>query len=170
MSTIITTKNRQQAALAVFQKSPWRTLGWFGAVVTLIGLGQLLLYVFPAMAFGSPEWEYGASAQLIGALPLPTVGLAALFAAGAGSGSKRGMLLLSLVLVVTALAIFAVLVLFLTVVPMAIKATPANMREPIYQTIGRTLLSGIGFGFLYLWAAWLAATQMKRPTERLNNA
>ena len=170
MSTIITTKNRQQMPLAVFQKSPWRTLGWFGAAVTLIGLGQLLLYVFPAMAFGSPEWEYGASAQLIGALPLPTVGLAALFAAGAGSGSKRGMLLLSLVLVVTALAIFAVLALFLTVVPMAIKATPANMREPIYQTIGRTLLSGIGFGLLYLWAAWLAATQMKRPTERLNNA
>lgn len=170
MSTIITTKNRPSAGPAVYRGSPWRALGWFGAIVTLIGLGQLALYIYPAMAFGSPEWEFGASAQLLGALPLPTVGLAALFAAGAGSGSRRGMLALAVLLFLLAIGVFGVLALFTTVIPMALQATPGNMREPIYQTMGRSVLSGVGFGILYLWAAWLAARQMKRPTERQNNA
>src|SRR3712207_4500924 len=112
MSTIVTSRERHRLPPAVFQKSPWRVLGIFGFLVALVGIGQLILYVFPSMGFGSPEWEYGASAQLIGALPLPTIGLAALFAAGAGSGSKRGMVLLGLLLLVMALAVFAVLGLF----------------------------------------------------------
>lgn len=170
MSTILTSKDRQRPPPATFNKSPWRVLGWFGFVITAIGVGQLILYVYPSMGFGSPEWEYGASAQLIGALPLPTIGLAALFAAGAGAGSKRGMVVLGVILVLMAFAVFAVLGLFLTVVPMALKATPGNMRDPVYQTIGRTLLSGVGFGILYLWAAWLAVRQMKRSTERFTNA
>jgi hypothetical protein len=170
MSTIVTSKERQRQPPAVFQKSPWRVLGIFGFVFTLIGIGQLILYVYPSMGFGSPEWEYGASAQLIGALPVATIGLAALFAAAAGSGSKRGMILLGVLLLLMALGVFAALGLFLTVVPMALKATPANMRDPVYQTIGRTLLSGVGFGLMYLWAAWVAVRQMKRSTERLQNA
>jgi hypothetical protein len=170
LSTIITSKDRLPKGPAVYRGSPWKALGWFGAVLTLIGLGQLALYFYPAMGFGSPEWEFGASAQLLGALPLPTIGLAALFAAGAGSGSRRGMMALAFVFVLMAIAVFGVLVLFTTVVPMAIQATPGNMREPIYQAMGRSILSGVGFGLLYLWAAWLAVRQMKRPTERLNHA
>jgi hypothetical protein len=170
MSTIITSKDRPAAGPAVFRGSPWRALGVFGVFLTLIGLGQLALYIYPAMGFGSPEWEFGASAQLLGALPLPTVGLAALFAAGAGSGSRRGMLLLAVLLVLLAIAVFGILGLFTTVIPMAMQATPANMREPIYQTIGRSVLSGVGFGLLYLWAAWLAVRQMKRFTERHHHA
>src|SRR5688572_2447486 len=137
MSTIITTKDRPTKGPAVYRGSPWKALGWFGAIVTLIGLGQLALYFYPAMAFGSPEWEFGASAQLLGALPLPTIGLAALFAAGAGSGSRRGMTALAVFLVLMAVAVFGVLVLFTTVVPMALQATPGNLREPIYQAMGR---------------------------------
>ena len=170
MSTIITSRDRPSKAPAVYRGSPWRALGWFGAIMTLIGLGQLVLYFYPAMGFGSPEWEFGASAQLLGALPLPTVGLAALFAAGAGSGSRRGMFAIAVLLFLMAIGVFGVLAMFGTVVPMALQATQANLREPIYQAIGRSVLSGFGFGFLYLWAAWLAVRQMKRPTERQNHA
>ena len=166
MSTIITSKDRQRSAAAGFQGSPWRIVGWFGFFLTLIGIGQLILYLYPSMGFGSPEWEYGASAQLIGALPLPTIGLAALFAAASATGRRTGLLVLALLLLLLALGVFAVLGLFWTVVPMAIRATPQAMREPVYQTIGRTTLSGLGFGLMYLWAAWLAARQVKRSSER----
>lgn len=170
MSTILTRKERQRTAPAVFPGSPWRAASWFGLMVTLIGFGQLVLYFYPSMAFGSPEWEYGASAQLIGALPLYTIGLTALFIAAAGSGSRKGLIALTLILIASALGVFTVLGLFSTVVPMALKATPAAMRDPVYQTIGRTVLSGVGFGMLYLWAAWLAVRQVKRSSERSINA
>lgn len=170
MSTILSSKSRPRRAPAVFHGSPWRVLGWFGLLMTLIGIGQLILYLYPAMAFGSPEWEYGASAQLLGALPFPTIGLAALFAAAAGSGSRRGLLALFVLLLLMVLSVFAVLALFWSVVPMALRATPAAMREPVYQTIGRATLSGVGFGILYLWAAGLAVRQLKRTSERSTHA
>ncbi|HEY0674234.1 MAG TPA: hypothetical protein VGD27_18315 [Longimicrobiales bacterium] len=171
MSTIITKKEAQrQRSRAIFHGSPWRVLGWFGFMMTLIGIGQLILYLYPAMAFGSPEWEYGASAQLLGALPFPTIGLAALFAAAAGSGSRRGLLSLFVLLLLMTLSVFAVFALFWSVVPMALRATPAAMREPVYQTIGRATLSGVGFGIMYLWAAGLAVRQLKRTSERSPNA
>jgi hypothetical protein len=166
MSTIITNKDRPRQPAGIFLKSPWRALGFFGLVVTLVGLGQLILFVYPSMAFNSPEWEYGASAQLIGALPLPTIGLVALFVAAVAAGSKRGLMVLGLLLLLLGLAVLAALGLFWSVVPMAIRGTPVAMRDPVIQTIGRTTLSGLGFGILYLWAAWLAVRGVKRSSER----
>jgi hypothetical protein len=171
MSTIITSKDRQRRAPAVFIGSPWRILGWFGFILTVIGIGQLILYLYPAMAFGSPEWEFGASAQLLGALPLPTIGIAAWFAAASATGNRPGLIALFVVLVLMVALVFAMLGLFWTVFPMAVRATPQNMREAVYQTAGRSTLSGIGFGVMYLWAAWLAAKQaFKRSSERSLNA
>jgi hypothetical protein len=169
MTTIISNKERPKVATP-FRTSPWRAVGWFGFVMTVVGIGQLVLYYYPSMGFGSPEWEYGASAQLLGALPLPTIGLASLFVAASVSGSRRGLAGLGLVLLLLGLSVLAVLALFWTVVPMAISGTPPAMREPVYQTIARTTLSGVGFGFLYLWAAWLAVRGVKRFSERLSNA
>jgi hypothetical protein len=77
---------------------------------------------------------------------------------------------LALLLVLLAIAVLAILGLFWTVVPMAIRGTPPALREPVYQTIGRSTLSGLGFGLMYLWAAWLAVRQVKRSSERSSNA
>jgi hypothetical protein len=169
MTTIIRNKERPREATP-FRTSPWRAVGWFGFVMTVVGIGHLILYFYPSMGFGSPEWEYGASAQLLGALPVPTIGLASLFVAASISRSRRGLIALGLVLLLLGLGVLAVLALFWTVVPMAITGTPAAMREPVYQTIARTTLSGVGFGLLYLWAAWLAVRGGKRSSERLSNA
>jgi len=164
MSAVITSKDRPTATSLRFRGSPWRSLGFAGSIITIIGIGQLILYIYPSMGFGSPEWEYGASAQLIGALPLPTLGLSALFVAALGSGSRRGLLFLAVLSLLLAIAVLLMFGLFVTVVPMALRATPAHMRDPVYQTIARTALSGVGFGLLYLWAAWLAVHQFKRST------
>lgn len=148
----------------------WRALGWFGFFMAVIGLGQLALYFFPAPGFGSPEWEYGASAQMIGALPLPTVGLAALLAAAFATGSRRGLIGLGIVLVLLSLVVFAALALFWSVVPMALRATPEPASGAIKQTIARTTLSGFGFSFLYLWAAFATITTVRRFTRSAGNA
>ena len=140
----------------------WRVMMWFGAFIAMIGLGQLALYFFPAPGFGSPEWEYGASAQMLGALPLPTVGLAILIASALATASRRALIGLGIVLVLMGLAVLAVLTLFWTVAPMAVRTTPAAASGVIKQTIARTTLSGFGFGILYLWAAYAAFRQARR--------
>lgn len=144
----------------------WRSLGGFGLILAIIGLGQLALYFFPTLAFGSPEWEYGASAQVLGALPLPTIGLAAVLASALALGSRWQMVVLAIVLLIGAILIFAVLGLFWTVAPMALKATPDAIAGPIQQTIARTTLSGVGFGALYILMAVRAIRQLRRSPRR----
>jgi hypothetical protein len=169
-STILTGTESKRSTRVSSPAAGWRTLGWFGFFMAGIGLGQLALYFFPATGFGSPEWEYGASAQMIGALPLPTVGLAALFAAAFASGSRRGLVALGIVLLLIAVAVFGALALFWSVAPMAMRATPEPAVDAIRQTIARTTLSGFGFGILYLGAAWLAVREVRRSSRSLANA
>ncbi|HSK18853.1 MAG TPA: hypothetical protein VK912_06915 [Longimicrobiales bacterium] len=168
-STILKGSSRGPANVASADAG-WRSLGWFGFFMAAIGLGQLALYFFPATGFGSPEWEYGASAQMIGALPLPTVGLAALIAAAFATGSRRGLIGLSIVFVLLGLVVFAALALFWSVAPMAMRATPEAADSAIQQTIARTTLSGLGFGLLYMWAAFVAMRQARRFSRRAVNA
>jgi hypothetical protein len=170
MSSTILKGSARGSATVASPDAGWRSLGWFGVFMAVIGLGQLGLYFFPATGFGSPEWEYGASAQMIGALPLPTVGLAAMVAAAFATGSRRGLMGLGVLLVLLAVAVFAALALFWSVAPMAVRATPEQAEGAIKQTIARTTLSGFGFGFLYLWAAFVAIRQVRRSSRSAGNA
>jgi hypothetical protein len=171
MRTILQPKTADYVARSnALVQRPWLTLAVFGSIVSAIGLGQLVLYIFPAMGFGSPEWEYGASAQLIGALPLATFGLLALFISAVGGASRAGLIALTVLLVLLGLGVLAVLGLFWSVVPMALKATPVALREPITSTIARTTLSGLGFSTLYFWAAGLAIRVLSRLSERHGHA
>lgn len=168
MSTLI--KPRGSKAPVALPGPPWGVIAVFGFILTVVGIGQLALYIFPSMGFGSPEWEYGASAQLLGALPLATIGLSALYVAAWGSASRTGLIGVAALLVVMGFAVFSVLALFWSVVPMALKATPVQLRDPVHQTIARSTLSAVGFGVLYLWAAGLAVRKLKRSPQRQQDA
>jgi len=129
----------------------WRAVAWFGAVITVIGLAEAATYLYP-WGFGSREWEFGATAQLLGSLPLPTMGLAAMLAAAYALGSRRGLYGMAVLLSVLGLLALGLLALFWLVVPIALKA-PAAGQPVIRQTIMRATIVGFGFGVLYLGAA-----------------
>jgi hypothetical protein len=171
-STVLTGSGRRSGPprLHTSPDTAWRSLGWFGFFMAGIGIGQLILYFFPSTGFGSPEWEYGSSAQMIGALPLPTLGVAAMLAAAFARGSRRSLIALCVLLLVLAVGVFSALALFWSVAPMAVRNTPDPAADAIRQTIARTTLSGLGFGVLYLWSAGLAARQVRRSTRSSRDA
>ena len=62
---------RRIDAVRPLQPSPdraWQAVAWFGAGLALIGFAEAAVYLYP-WGFGSREWEFGASAQLLGSLP-----------------------------------------------------------------------------------------------------
>lgn len=139
----------------------WRSLGWFGMALAAIGLGQMAIYFVPP-AFGSPEWEFGTLAQVLGSLPLPTMGLAAMVAAAVALGARRSLVALAVLLAMLGVAALIGLALFWSVVPMAVRGAPDVAAGAVRQTVARSTLSGLGFGLLYLFAAVVAVRQLKR--------
>jgi len=163
MATQILTVDRKTAPRpAQHASSPraWRTVAWFGAAIAVIGLAEAAVYLYP-WGFGSREWEFGVSAQLLGSLPLPTIGLAAMLAAAHALGSRRGLLGMAIRLGMLGLVALALLVLFWLVVPLAMQ-TPAAGQAVIRQTIMRATIAGVGFGLLYVGAA---ITSLMRVTR-----
>lgn len=143
-------------------RSAWKAVAWFGLVIAIIGFGQMLIYLYPAMGFGSPEWEFATPAQMIGSLPFPTMGVAAMLAAALALGSRRGLTALAvLLLALTLFAVFALL-LFWLVVPVALRNAPEIAGTNIRQTVLRTTLSGLGFAVLYAGSAIAAVRHLRK--------
>jgi hypothetical protein len=147
----------------------WKVATGLGAALSAIGLGQLAITVYPA-GFGSLEWEFGATAQALGSLPLPTVGLAALLAALHAHNARRAAWALSLILMALALAVLASLALHLLAAPVALRMTPAPAVETIRQTIARTTLNGLGFSLLYITGAVVSLRHLTRTARRQKHA
>jgi hypothetical protein len=146
----------------------WRVLGWFGLALALIGFGQVLLNFYPALGFGSPEWEFGTMALVLAGLPLGTMGLAGAVAGAVATGNRKGMIASAVVLILLFIAVSAALGLFLTVVPMALQGSPPGASIGIRQSIAKTLLMGGGFALLYVTAAVGVLRHLKRTARRPN--
>lgn len=144
--------------------SAWRTLGYFGAALAVIGAGQMAIYLYPA-SFASPEWKFGAMAQVLGSLPLTTMGLAAVLAAAVAGRSRPALLTSAAVLTVLLILTAAALFVFWSVVPLALQSAPGPTGGVMRQTVARTTLSGVGFGLIYLFGAVVALLRARRPTS-----
>lgn len=147
----------------------WKVAAGLGAALSVIGVGQLALTMYPA-GFGSMEWEFATTAQLLGALPLPTVGLATLLAALHARDSRPAAWALSLALALLGLAVMAALSLHLLAAPVALQLTPAPAIGAVKQAIARTTLNGVGFSLLYLAGAAVSLRHLARTARRTNNA
>lgn len=140
----------------------WRSLGAFGVAIAVIGLGQVAINFYPT-AFGSVEWQFGVTAQAIGGLPLPSMGLAAILAALVATRHRSGMLAMAIVLGAAALLTGAALAAFWSVVPVALSASQGGpAADAIRQTIARTSLTGGGFAIIYLYGAVTAIRRLRQ--------
>jgi hypothetical protein len=146
----------------------YRVVGWVGVVLALAALSDFALALYP-LGFGSPEWELATIGAIVQGLPLFSIGLAAIWV-GAGRGGRKWLLVVvGWVLVVAAALLLAALLLFLTDVPLAIKATQAVARVGIYKLVARTLFMGGVFGISYVVMAVMALRQArgKSPGETI---
>jgi len=153
-------KSEVRPSLRPAPERAWRAVAWFGGALALIGWAEMALFLYP-WGMGSREWEFGVTAQMLGSLPLPTIGMAALLGAAFAIGSRRGLLTVGVLLGLFAVVIWGLLVLHWLVVPIALKA-PAAAQVTIRQTIGRATVSGVGFGLLYLGGAVISVARVTR--------
>ncbi len=164
MSARILIKDEERQHLPAMPNSPaaWGLIGWFGLLLFVIGSADAAVNFYP-MAWGSPEWEFGTVASVLGALPLISMGLAALLGAMLGRGSRGGVISISILVLLAGLAVLGLYVLFLTDVPLALRASAKSPAAfAIRRGILRTSILGLGFGFGYLAAGTLALLSLRR--------
>lgn len=140
----------------------WNVALWFGALLVLIGWTDLLLIWYPPQ-WGSPEWEFGTISTAVNAVPLGTIGLVAVIAAGTALGRRR--LLLAAGLFAWAGAVFLAVLgtIYLLVVPIALRGTPAVAATAVKVAIVKTSF------FLLLYVATYALLgffAVRRPKQR----
>ncbi len=159
---LIKEEERRASSLRPSTPTAWRVIGWFGLVLAVIGLADALVNWFP-LAFGSPEWEFGTISATFGSLPLVTMGLAGLLGSMLARGSRAGVLAVGLFVLVVGVVVLGLYALFLTDVPMALRATAGKLGGlPIRRGIVRTSILGVGFGVGYLAAAMMSLLSLWR--------
>lgn len=130
----------------------WRGLTWFGLVLTVVGLADVVLVFYPAR-MGDPSWEFGVIDAAVSTMPVLVVGVAALLGGALGRrkvGQVRAVAVLALLL---AVAILASYLIYLTNVPMALRMSPEEVKAGIYKSIARTTIMSTAFGIGFLAAA-----------------
>jgi hypothetical protein len=164
MSERILVPSAKEANRRVAQ--PWsaaatyRVAGWVGLVLALAALTDYALAFYP-LGFGSAEWEMGTISSVVQGLPLLSIGLVGVWVSGAGLGRRGVLLIAGAVFLLTAAGVLGSLVLFLTDVPIAIRATQGVARLGIQKLITKTLILGLLFGASYIVMGVLALKQAR---------
>ncbi len=140
----------------------WKAIGWFGLLLALVGLGDILVNWYP-LGLGSPEWEFATIGASFALLPVLTVGLAAMLGSFLARGVRWGIVTMTVVLILAAVAVLGVYVVFLLDVPLALRASARTaVAVGVRRGIARTSLMGVAFGGGYLAAALFSLRSLKR--------
>jgi hypothetical protein len=129
----------------------WRAVGWFGGLLALIGFADMAVLLFRP-AIGNPEWQFGTMAMLLAALPLPTIGVAAVVGALLVNRARTSSIVAAAAVLALGVLIAAVYLYFLATVPLALQAAEGPQGTAIYRTIFKATIMGVGFGSAYLVA------------------
>ena len=128
----------------------WAFLGLTGAVFFLIGSGNQWLAFIP-LHMGSPEWEFGTVSAYLDALPLPALGATLFMASGMAQGRRWMVRTGSVLLILMAVLILALLLLYATDIPLALKSVsdPA-IRLGLRKAIVKALAQGVGYPVVFV--------------------
>jgi len=148
----------------------WSFLGLTGAAFFLIGSANQLLAFVP-VRIGSPEWEFGTVSAYLDAMPLPALGATLFAAAGMALGKRWMVRTSSVVLVVMSALILALLVLYATDIPVALRSIsdPAilfGLKKAIVKSLGQ----GLGYPVILLVLAFKAWRHSKEALSGAGNS
>ena len=120
-----------------------------GLILTLAALIDYALALVPS-GFGNAEWETGTISQLVAGLPLITIGLGLLWVSGGYLARRWLLLVLGVVFFVAGTGVLALLVLFATNIPTALRATEGDAHLGIVKLVMKTLILGLVFSVAYI--------------------
>jgi hypothetical protein len=142
-------------------RAAWWWIGWLGLVLAVVGLWDFALTWYP-MNWGSPEWEFGTVSASYSGLPLPTMGLMALAASAIARGVRWQVVLLSVGLIAFGVVLLLGFLLFLTTVPMALRAVEGVALLGIKKVIAKTAMLAVMFPVSYLAAGVVGIRHLRR--------
>lgn len=159
-------KPSRDAAVVVAwgESTRWKVLGWLGVVLLAAALSDYALALYP-LGFGSPEWEMATVGAIIQGLPLFSIGIAAIWIAAASLGRKWILTVVGVGAFVIVALILVGLVLFVTDVPIGLRATHGVAKIGVGKLVARTLFLGLLFGSGYTLAGVLALRQARGATR-----
>ena len=151
--------------------SPWggettyRAVGWAGAAFGLAALSDFALALYP-LGMGSAEWEMATIAAVVQGLPLLSIGLLGVWLYGGGLGRRWVLRVVGWMLLISAACVLGSLVLLLTDIPVALRATQGVARLGIEKLVIKTLFLGLLFGVSYIVAGIVALKQAGGSPKR----
>lgn len=146
--------SRGRAAVAGVEKG-WRAAGWFGLVLSIVGATDIVLIWYPWNA-GTPAWEFAVVGQTFSALPLLTMGLAALLASAFALGSRVRLRAIATVLLLLGIALGGGFVIYLLSAAVVVGRAPPEVGPGLYKAVVKTSVFAVAFVGLYV-AAGVAA-------------
>ena len=145
---IVAERRDRKVVLPPEPAAAWGWIGWLGLALAVAGLGDTLLAWYPT-AFGTPEWEFATVVQTFSALPLVTMGFAGMLGAGLALGKRWLIVMMGIVLLASTLSLIGALLLFMTDVPLALRAAQGVAEVGVKKAIGKTVLLGVIFVVAY---------------------
>jgi hypothetical protein len=152
---------RRSPAGPVPAQFAWVVLGRFGIVALVVGFFDIALAWYPFGA-GNPAWEFGIINLTIWSLPFPTTGLVALLASGTALNSRRRVFTTAGLMLILAIVVIALIVLYVMVIPIALKGTPAGAELAVKKSLVKTVVLGSTFATFYLVLAVTALRRIRR--------
>lgn len=136
------------------QLTGWRLLGWLGLAFLIMSLFDLALGWYP-LRFGVPEWEFGTLSATVAGLSIPTLSLYLMLASAIANERRKLVKTVGIVMVLLAVALPALGIVYLTTVPLALKATATNdvVHFGIKKAILKTVALGTGYEILFVVGA-----------------
>ncbi len=146
----------------------WWWIGWFGGILFLVGASDVALAWIP-LNLGNLDWEFGTVSASLAALPLVTMGAAAMFGSTIARGKKAATGVLSLVFFGVGLWVLASFGLFALDIAPAIRAVGEGPgRLVLNKAIVKTSMMAVLFGPGYLFAGYAGVKFWKGKSNEGN--
>jgi hypothetical protein len=134
-------------------------------VLAIVGWTDWLLLWVP-LQFGVVEWEFGTISQSFDALPLATIGTAALVVAALNGGWRRTLTIAGTSALVIGVLLLLVLGVFVLDIPIVLKGVNGPMRPVLVKAMAKTSLYGLLYTSTYAWLGFTCWQAIRRAPRR----
>jgi hypothetical protein len=132
----------------------WKLLGWLGAFYLVMSVIDIALGWYP-VRFGTPEWEFGTVSATINGLAIPTLSLFLILCSAVARERTKVVKATSIVMICLAIFLAILFILYLTAVPLALKAVTSNaiIHQGMEKAIIKATILFLGYEALYILGA-----------------
>jgi hypothetical protein len=147
------TASSEKTSQSAHARVAWSILGVLGAAFVLMGLTDIVLGIYPP-SIGNPEWEFGVVSSILNGFAIPTMGGYLLLASLVARGKLTAARVVSILAIIVAFLLAVMGLLYLTVVPMALKSVAANpvLALGMKKAMVKGVLFLLAYVVLFLYA------------------